>query len=208
MTAQCDAALLHSAITDVNPLPFRDFIEQRLQRSMKAPGLLTHLAAQVSDRDAVPEELDRRIVGVQYIYEGLRLTRTLSRCPPWYDEPGRDANLEILAAEVLVAKGFSLIVWTEAMPTAVELLRTFGRDETNGRVERGDSVLTHRGLETDVFQLSIVAGVTATGADPPDGSRIFATKLAESLDEEFEEETHRFSASVVDELDELFSGSE
>jgi len=65
-----DAARMHATISDVIPLPFRDRI----------------------DRDAQPEAINSRIVGVQSIYEGLTLTRALARFPPWEEERNQRAT--------------------------------------------------------------------------------------------------------------------
>lgn len=198
-----DLALLRDAVTDIMPPLFRDRIDRRLQESVTIPGLVTRLAARAADCEFSAEEIDRRVVGVQLIYEGLKHTRTLARFPPWDDERANDADLEILVAEVLVARGFSLLARTEAMPVAVETVRAFGRDETNRRVEGSDSDPSDRALEADVFELGIIAGVTATGARCPPEARSFAVKLAESMNEERDDEGNELSDSEVEELNEL-----
>lgn len=200
-----DAARVCGAISDITPLPFRDRIDRLLRESIMMPGQLTRVAARVTDRDADPEEIDRRVVGVQLIYEGLRLTRTLARSPPWEEKPESDADLEILIAEVLVARGFSLLARTEAVAKAVEVVRTFGRNEMDRHVGRPDYGLPNRTLETNVFELSIVAGVTAGSGDRPTGIRGFATMLSESMDGKHNDGDTRFSESVVEELTELVS---
>ena len=78
------------AVGDVEPDRLRERIRERLEDGSMAPGVLTVLSARAVatrgssdttsvDTDAVAD----RGAGVQLIYEGLRLTRSLSRDPPW-----------------------------------------------------------------------------------------------------------------------------
>ncbi|UPV75337.1 hypothetical protein M0R89_04540 [Halorussus limi] len=124
--------------------------------------------------------VEERAAGVQLIYEGLRLTRALADDPPWErDSAHTDSNIDILAADVMVARGFSLLARTEAADKAVETVQSFGRDETDD--QQGRAVSAHA-LETDVFELAVVAGTTAFGSDPSDALVAYAGELAESLD--------------------------
>lgn len=127
-----------------------------------------------------PVGIEERAAGVQLIYEGLRLTRALADEPPWErDPPHTDSNLDILAADVMVARGFSLLARTEAADKAVETVQSFGRDETDG--QQGRPAAEHA-LETDVFELAVVAGTTAFGVVPSEALLDYAEDLAESLD--------------------------
>ncbi|MFC6769133.1 DUF7114 family protein, partial [Natrinema soli] len=56
------------------------------------------------DRD--PARITTHAAGVQLIYEGLRLTRSLAHDEPWTatDADASDADLAILAADILVAR--------------------------------------------------------------------------------------------------------
>ncbi len=127
-----------------------------------------------------PVGVEERAAGVQLIYEGLRLTRALADDPPWErDPPHTDSNIDILAADVMVARGFSLLARTEAADKAVETVQSFGRDETDG--QQGRPAAPHA-LETDVFELAVVAGTTAFGADPSEALRSYAADLAASVD--------------------------
>jgi hypothetical protein len=124
--------------------------------------------------------VEDRAAGVQLIYEGLRLTRALADEPPWNrDLSHTDSNIDILAADVMVARGFSLLARTEAADKAVETVRSFGRNETDDQQDRPTS---GHALETDVFELAVVAGATAFGATPTDSLLAYAADLAESLD--------------------------
>jgi hypothetical protein len=116
-----------------------------------------------------------RAAGVQLIYDGLRLTRRLVHAEPWpeasgsgaagsLDGEGVAADMDILVADVLVARGFYLLARTEAATVAVDVVRSFGRDQTERR-ETADPALD-RELERDVLRLAVVAGVTAAGREP------------------------------------------
>jgi hypothetical protein len=124
--------------------------------------------------------VEERAAGVQLIYEGLRLTRGLADEPPWErDLPHTDSNVEVLAADVMVARGFSLLARTEAADKAVETVQSFGRDETDG--QQGRTAPQHA-LEADVFELAVLAGTTAFGVTPADALLSYAAELAASLD--------------------------
>ena len=130
--------------------------------------------------DTGPVGVEERAAGVQLIYEGLRLTRALADDPPWeHDRPHTDSNIDILAADVMVARGFSLLARTEAADKAVETVQSFGRNETDEQQGRPTSA---HALEADVFELAVLAGATAFGATPSDSLLAYAADLAESLD--------------------------
>ncbi|APW96827.1 hypothetical protein CHINAEXTREME_03145 [Halobiforma lacisalsi AJ5] len=139
--------------------------------------------------------------GVQLIYEGLRLTRALAHDEPWTTPIGgqetetdadTEADLEILAADILVARGFYLLSRTEAANTAVRTVQSFGRDQTrredllgeraddgdvdtdanpspnpnaDDRVERAAELDAN--LERDVLELAVRTGAAAAGEAPP-----------------------------------------
>lgn len=195
------------AVTDIMPDRLRDVIDTRLQTVSMTPAVLTLLSAQATDRDANRAELDRRAAGVQLIYDGLKLTRTLARAPPWDQTPQKaeKADIDVLAADVLVARGFSLLARTEAAGKAVETVRAFGRDETNYSLGREHPKLDGRTLEADVFELAIIAGVSATGAELPSGIRPFAVELATSFDRSLPDVPALLSEPTADALEALIA---
>jgi hypothetical protein len=198
------------AVGDVEPEGLRERIEDRLDDGSLAPGALALLSARVAhdarslDGEFAAESIAERGAGVQLIYEGLRLTRTLAQDPPWErarsltDGAGEtdvagvgadgtplsdpdggdltDADMAILVADVLVARGFYLLARTEAAGDAVATVRAFGRDQTTRRTS-GDSSLD-RNLERDVFELAAVAGTTAVGGAPSSALREYVADLA------------------------------
>lgn len=172
------------AVEDVEPAPLREQIETQLGEGSMAPGVLTILTARALDSGAgtdvdggtLLDPVAERAAGVQLIYDGLRLTRQLADDEPWVDGEKAAGDLAVLAADVLVARGFYLLARTEAADAAVATVRAFGRDQTISR-ETDDPELA-RNLEADVLELAAVAGATlADGAVPP-RLREFAAEMA------------------------------
>jgi hypothetical protein len=157
------------AVADVVPDRFRSDIESLMAEGSAVPGALTLLAATAApDSPAEFEALDglvERAAGVQLIYDGLRVTRDLAHGDPWSDGDSDRGDIAILAADVLVARGFYLLARTEAADRAVAVVRAFGRDQTTRR--EADDVSLDRNLERDVLDLALVAGTTAGGGVPP-----------------------------------------
>lgn len=181
------------ALSNVEPERLRTALDDRLADAPMAPGVLVLVSARALDSDVDPDAVADRAAGVQLIYEGLRLTRHLVRTEPWAEVSGEsivpetdtDADLDILVADVLVARGFYLLAWTEAAEKAVETVRAFGRDQTQWRAPGADRQALDRNLEADVFELAVVAGTTAVGGDAPEELLSYAADLAREFDGEF-----------------------
>ncbi len=179
-----DAATVRDAaqevLADIEPRRLQNLLETRLQEATMSPGVLTRMSARAAGGPDATAGLDRRVAGVQLIYEGLSLTRSIARSPSWEDEATAAADMDMLVANVLVARGFYLLARTEAADIAVETVRAFGRDETAvGSASEADP--DPGALEADIFELAIVAGVSAVGSSAPPGSRAFSADLAESV---------------------------
>lgn len=165
------------AVRDITPVHLRDAILQLVDDATMVPGGLTYASANAVDRPRSPGDLDERAAGVQLIYEGLRLTRSLARENPWRtDDTPAEHNIDILAADVMVSRGFSLLARTDAADDAVATVRNFGANET-----RNDDT-TSRTLEADIAELAIVAGTTAAGIQPPARLREYASELTTTFD--------------------------
>ncbi|ACV11529.1 conserved hypothetical protein [Halorhabdus utahensis DSM 12940] len=175
----------------VEPERLHDRIVSRLDRSSMTAGVLAvRCARAVLDRrgtggtqpvfersdDSLADAIARRAVGVQLIYEGLALTRTLAQNPPWLADRKAEGDLDVLIADIMVARGFYLLARTEAADEAVATVRAFGRDQTVRR-ETDDPSLD-RSLEADVYELATVAGTTAVGGQPSPSLREYADSLA------------------------------
>jgi hypothetical protein len=159
------------AIDDVYPARLRDDIVAHVDAGSHAPGALTLRCARAVDDTVDLEAIASRAAGVQLIYDGLRLTRTLAHTEPWTDsEDQTQPNLDILAADVLVSRGFYLLARTDAANRAVETVRTFGREQTERRDAATDPTRDprkhDRTLERDVFELAALAGTTAADGTP------------------------------------------
>ena len=187
------------AVDDVDPARLFERIEQRVQRGSMAPGTLTLCSAAAVDDAIGHETMAERAAGVQLIYEGLRLTRALAHETPWDDGERTDAwnptplatdgpdgkprvaaaaDIDILVADILVARGFYLLARTEAADAAVSVVRSFGRDQTVRR-ETDDPTLDSN-LEADVLELAVVAGTTGAGGSAPVHLREFVSDLADT----------------------------
>jgi hypothetical protein len=165
-----DAA--REVIADIDPDRLRDVLSRRLDEAPMTPAVLTlRVAAALASDDVDGDGLAEQAAGVQLIYEGLRLTRELAHDEPWAtvdrepdaDIDGIDADLDILAADVFVSRGFYLLARTDAADRAVDVVRAFGRDQTLRRRPDADRTALDRNLESDVFALAAVTGAAAVG---------------------------------------------
>src|SRR6056297_1707550 len=164
-----------AGVDDVEPERLRDRITARLDDASLAPGVLTLVAAAAARGHAADSDADRA-AGVQLIYEGLALTRRLAHDDPWTTGDRDAADLDILIADILVSRGFYLLARTDAAEAAVDVVREFGKDQTDLRTTGNDAL--DGNLETDICELAVVAGVTAGGLDPTAELRAFGADLA------------------------------
>ncbi|MFW5965341.1 MAG: DUF7114 family protein [Halodesulfurarchaeum sp.] len=197
--AQARAAVLE-AIGDITPDRLKEVMTAHLRGASMIPGVLALLSASVAANNPDEPTVLNRAAGVQLIYDGLRLTRALVQEEPWAEGGGlEDEDLHVLAADVLVARGFHLLSHTEAADSAVETVRAFGREQTELR----SGATTARSLEANVFELAVIAGATAPGGETPLPLRQYVVGLArnvgdpplpsatEGLPEGIEEAMHR-----------------
>ncbi len=175
------------ATLDVVPQSLRDTIEEYIADESAVPGVLTLLSAHTvapDDRGA----FDEKSAGVQLIYDGLRLTRELAHHNPWLDDtaslpPGNtptysEPDKAVLAADVLVARGFYVLARTGIADEAVAVVRDFGRDQTDREIATAEQATElDSNLEEDILKLAVLTGVNAAGGHVPDATRI-ARELA------------------------------
>ncbi len=174
--AQAHTAVME-AIRGISPDRLKQAMNAHLLRASMIPGVLALLSASVVSGDAEETTVSHRAAGVQLIYDGLRLTRALVHAEPWDgDVSAVEEDLDILAADVLVARGFQLLSHTEAADKAVETVRAFGTEQTELR----SGAATARSLEENVFELAVIAGATATGSETPLSLRQYVVGLARS----------------------------
>ncbi|AXG09005.1 DUF7114 family protein [Haloplanus rubicundus] len=173
------------ALADIEPERLREVLRDRLADASMTPSVLTLVSATALDAAVDADPLAERAAGVQLIYEGLRLTRTLAHDEPWAEgegEAARGADLDILAADVLVSRGFYLLARTETADRAVEVVRAFGRNQTRRREADADRTALDRALEADVFALAVAAGTTAVDVDPGEDLLDYAADLAREFE--------------------------
>lgn len=173
------------AVSDIEPRQLHGRIDAMLESASMAPGALVPLVARSADPEISSEGISERAAGVQLIYEGLKLTRTLAHDEPWVDSDDQTtANLDILAADILVSRGFYLLAATDAAEKAVETIRAFGRDQTHRREPDADNKRLDSNLEGDVFELAGAAGASAVNVPISDAIRDAITTVAERTDGE------------------------
>jgi hypothetical protein len=170
------------AVEDIHPPRLREAITDRIRPGSMIPGVLVLLSAAVVDGSPDAADVERRAAGVQLIYEGLHITRSLVHDDPWTADspPDKPADLDVLAADVLVARGFRLLARTDAADDAVETVRAFGREQTDTAADSHPDPPA-RTLEANVFELAAVAGATAAGGDTPLALRQYVVGLARNL---------------------------
>ena len=177
-----DAAAVRRVVAEtigtVEPEALQDTLLAALDEYSPVPGALVLATAQAIDGGVDLEAIGDRVAGVQLVYAGLAVTRQLARDPPWADGGTDAANMDVLAADILVARGAYLLAGTEASDAAVEVIRAFGRDQTS---REGDPSPDHD-LEADVFELAAVAGATAVGPGAPPRLVEWATGLATGIE--------------------------
>ncbi|MDR5656277.1 hypothetical protein RH831_03670 [Halodesulfurarchaeum sp. HSR-GB] len=162
------------AIREITPDRLRETMDAHILGTSMIPGVLALLSASVAAGDAEEPAVSNRAAGVQLIYDGLRLTRALVHDEPWTGTGDAEDDLDVLAADVLVARGFQLLSHTEAADKAVETVREFGQEQTELR----SGGTTARSLEANVFELAVIAGATATGGETPLSLRQYVVGLA------------------------------
>ena len=182
-------AAAREAVEDIEPDRLRGVLFNRLSDAPMTPAVLTLVSARAPETsvDTDTDGIAERAAGVQLIYEGLRLTRSLAWAEPWAetadaDVGDTDADLDVLAADVLVSRGFFLLARTDAAGRAVDVVRAFGRDQTLARSEGADVDAVDRSLEADVFALALVVGMTAVGVSPPPAAVEYAAELGRDCD--------------------------
>jgi len=172
-------------VADVDPPRLREELQSVLDGGSMVPGVLTLLTARSHAPDGDEEALAERAAGVQLIYDGLRLTRRLVHEEPWTapDGDGDAGDVAVLAADVLVARGFYLLARTDAAGAAVGVVRSFGRDQTDRRVH--DDPALDAELEADALELATVAGAAVAGEEPSPELRSLAAEIAADCGDTF-----------------------
>ncbi|OAQ53463.1 hypothetical protein HTG_08265 [Natrinema mahii] len=212
------------AVADVEPPQLHEYLGSVLDRASMVPATLTleSAAAMAAEGHVFDEQYDHGVAdettadrnrssgsdhdvvthaaGVQLIYEGLRLTRALAHDEPWTasDADAGEGDLAILAADILVARGFYLLARTEAAGTAVRTVQSFGRDQTRrtdlaagddtgptAAIDEDDPAAIDANLERDVLELAVRTGAVAVGETPSPRLLALAEDLADAAGTSF-----------------------
>lgn len=189
--ARCRRAACE-AVADVAPPPLQERLLEEIDAHTLTPAVLTVESAVAADPSVDVDDVAPLAAGTQLIYDGLALTRTLAHEEPWEAASGRGgttavnvpadrdaADLAIVAADVLVARGFSLLARTDAADRAVETVRAFGRDQTTREQPGTDGAAVDARLERDVLDLAVRTGAAAVEASPEPAMVSFAGDLAD-----------------------------
>jgi hypothetical protein len=184
-----------ATVEDIEPTRLRDDLLAFIDNISISPGVLTLLTARASTGSS--DGLEQRAAGVQLIYNGLRLTRQLAREEPWENGERASADVHVLAADVLVARGFYLLSRTDAAATAVEVVRAFGRDQTN-QCACDESFDTQ--LERDVIELALATGTSAGDGDVTADLCAVADDLETTCEGDFPDPETFFDEAVTERL--------
>jgi len=189
-----------ACVADVEPDRLREELQSVLDGGSMVPGVLTLLTARSHAPDGDQEALAERAAGVQLIYDGLRLTRRLVHEEPWTapDGDGDAADVAVLAADVLVARGFYLLARTDAAGAAVGVVRAFGRDQTDRRVQ--DDPALDAQLEADALELATVAGAAVADEAPSPELQGLAADIAADCGDAFPPASAVFSDGTTGRL--------
>ncbi|WP_323190979.1 hypothetical protein [Halostella sp. PRR32] len=174
------------AVRDIEPDRLHDVIDDHVGEASMTPGALALLSARAADENIDFASISNRAAGVQLIYDGLRLTRTLARTEPWAESDDHtEPNLDVLAADVLVSRGFYLLARTDAADKAVATVQAFGRDQTRRRAPDADAPALDGSLERNVLELAVIAGTSAVGVTPSAATLDTAAALADGRGSSF-----------------------
>ncbi|WP_330630292.1 DUF7114 family protein [Halocatena halophila] len=185
-----EAAAVRSAaratVEDVEPERLRSSLLGFIDSTSLTPGVVALLTARLCSNPDGDHE--RPAAGVQLIYNGLRLTKELAHTEPWLVDGQRErGNMEILVADVLVARGFSLLSHTSAGTAAVDVVRSFGHNEAKEfEDDHTTPEATERALKRDVLELALITGTSVVDEVQSAGMHTdlhrIATDLVESCD--------------------------
>ncbi len=172
---------LERSIHDIVPKPFNERLAGILADRPLTPAAATVATGLAIDRTADRDKLATLGIGVQLGYEGLRLTRRLIQQDSWLGtDRTTDEDIDILAAEVLVARGMNLLTRTGTVTQAVDVVKRFGQRAAFDRTETaGDGLGT---LEMDIIKLAVDTGADAVLQSVPPPIASLGAELATRLD--------------------------
>lgn len=173
---------LGRSIADIEPRSFNEHLHAVLDDRPLTPAALTVTTGRAIDSTADREQLAELGIGVQLGYEGLRLTRELINEDSWLDDQeATDSDIDVLAAEVLVARGFNILAETGTVTQAVDIVRRFGRNSARARA---GSKQLDPSLEADIISLAVTTGADCVLSTVPPAIDSLGEELGARFDED------------------------
>lgn len=173
---------LNQSLEDIEPVSFRERLHSVIDGVSLTPGVLTIVTARALEPSIEVTSSARRGAGVQLSYEGLRLTRSVLREKDWEHDESTPYYRDLLAASVLVSRGFYYLADTGVADQAVDIVQRFGRN----RAYQQQSVDTELedSLEIDAIKLAINAGADMAVQTIPPAVTTYADTIARELEQE------------------------
>lgn len=169
---------LADSLEDVEPRPFRRDLQRTAEGRPLTPGVLTIRTARAVDPTVSLDAAAYHAMGVQLGYLGLREARRLIETEPWPPAGDDDPDVDVVASEVLVAKGLNHLAHTGVRDRVVEIVRRFGRSQSR------DADTGEPSLEAEFVVLAIATGADLTAQTVPPGLIEYARELAGQIDED------------------------
>lgn len=171
---------LDRSVADIEPSAFRARLQTVLSDVSLTPAVLTVRTARTLEPSIDVDACALRGVGVQLTYEGLRLTRSILRESRWEDDGRRkEYYLDLLAAAVLVSRGYHALADTGVSREAVEAARRFGRYQTYD--QKGELSYGEYSLEADFVTLAVNTGADLALQTVPPSITAFGENLAHDI---------------------------
>ncbi len=175
--------VLEQSLADIEPPAFRRHLQTVLGDITPTPAVLTIRTARALEPSLDLETCAVRATGVQLTYEGLRLTRSVLREQRWHAPDERSQYyLDLLAAAVLVSRGYYCLADTGVTRQAVEAARRFGRHQTYAQTGTFDDV--EYSLEADFVALAVTAGADLAVRTVPPSITAYGESLAQDIGRE------------------------
>ena len=174
-----------TSLAAIEPAGLAELLDEILEDASMVPGVVTILTAERLGGPEARKAALPRAVGVQLSYEGLRLTRELIREEARYAEPDpTDGYLALVAAEVLVSRGFGELADTAVSNQAIEIVQRFSQNQTRDYYGPQESRPHGRSLERDVVELAVAAGATTVRDTIPPYLTTYGEQLSKEVDRE------------------------
>jgi hypothetical protein len=171
--------LAHS-LADLEPPAFQSHLRTTIGDVSLTPAVLTVRTARALEPSVDEDASALRGAGVQLTYEGLRLTRSILSDGPWSSSEGRtNYYLDLLAAAVLVSRGYYYLADSGVSAEAVEAARRFGRYQTYD--QNGDLTDGEYSLERDFITLAVNAGADLALQTVPSSVTAYGENLARDI---------------------------